>query len=407
MFNSLAQLSPIYLLCPNLFGFKGGIQVYSRFLLEALQDLSPQSERRVFLKYDRQVPDGIRRSPQTYFHCFGRWPRRVQSWLMFLSIVVWGLWQRPLLLIATHLNYGIACYALKLLTGCPYWLVVHGLEGWNLEAPWHCAALRAADRIIAVSHYTRDRLLIEQNLAPEQVTVLPNTFEPERFAIAPKPQSLLNRYGLRPDQPVILTVSRLGRSTAHQKGYRQVIQALPKIRQQLPDVHYLLVGKGDDAPAVQALVAALGLQANVTLAGFIADEELPAHYQLCDVLALPSCIEGFGIVYLEALASGKPVLAGDRDGAVDPLQQGKLGCLVDPGDVGAIADQLTQILQRTHPNLSLYQPEGLQREAIEQFGLTKFQKKLAQLLAPLGDHSVGRGAVVAPPRLQANGGLDS
>ena len=377
---TLAPAAPTYLLCPNIFGFKGGLQVYSRFLLEALQNLSPQTERHVFLKYDRQVPEAIARCPQTHFHCFGRWSHRMQSVLLGASVVLRGLGQPPQRLIATHLNYGPVCQGFKRLTGSPYWLVVHGLEGWALDHPQRQAALREAERVLAVSHYTRDRLLAEQDLDPEQVIVLPNTFDASRFTLGPKPVHLLQRYGLRPEQPVILTVSRLGRTTAHQKGYRQVLQALVQVRQQIPDLHYFLVGKGDDQPAAQALVNRLGLQDCVTLTGFVPEEELPAYYQLCDLFALPSCIEGFGIVYLEALASGKPVLAGDRDGAAEPLQQGRLGCLVNPEDRGAIAQGLRQLLQKTYPNPLVYQPQVLRQQAIARFEFARFQQRLGQLL---------------------------
>ncbi|NEP60882.1 MAG: glycosyltransferase family 4 protein, partial [Symploca sp. SIO2G7] len=90
--------------------------------------------------------------------------------------------------------------------------------------------------------------------------------------------------------------------------------------------------------------------------------------------------EGFGIVYLEALACGKPVLAGNQDGAVDPLLHGKLGCLVDPTDVKAIAYNLIQILQHTYPNPLLFQPQILRQQTIARFEFTQFRQTLAQLI---------------------------
>ncbi|MFP4121329.1 glycosyltransferase [Coleofasciculus sp.] len=84
---------------------------------------------------------------------------------------------------------------LKRLTGTPYWVIVHGLEGWNLSHPLRQKALRHADKIIAVSHYTRDRLLQEQQLNPAQISVLPNTFAATQFQPTPKPDYLLQRLG--------------------------------------------------------------------------------------------------------------------------------------------------------------------------------------------------------------------
>lgn len=366
-----------YLIFPNIFGFKGGIQVYSSFLLQALQNLHPQARYTVFLKYDKRAPQYSPFLSQTRFYCFGKWNRTCQSFLLAIAILLKGIWQQPQLWITTHINYSIVGYWLKRLTGVPYWVVVHGEEAWNLNNPRLQTALRHADRVLAVSHYTRNRLLAEQRLDPAQVSVLPNTFDASRFQIAPKPRYLLERYGLTPSQPVILTVTRLGRSSAEGKGYRQVLQALVEVRRQIPDVHYLLVGKGDDRDRVESLIAQLHLTDCVTLTGLIPDEELCDHYNLCDVFALPSCIEGFGIVYLEALACGKPVLAGNRDGAVDPLDGGKLGVLVDPENVGAIAERLIDILKGACPNPTVYQSERLRQETLERFEFARFQRHLA------------------------------
>ncbi|WP_228061036.1 MULTISPECIES: glycosyltransferase [unclassified Coleofasciculus] len=111
----------------------------------------------------------------------------------------------------------------------------------------------------------------------------------------------------------------------------------------------------------------------------VPDEELCDHYNLCYVFALPSRGEGFGIVYLEALACGKPILAGNQDGAVDPLVHGKLGCLVNPLDVDAIANNLILILQGTYPNPLMFQPELLRQETIKRFEVAHFCQILTQL----------------------------
>ena len=367
-----------FLLFPNIFNFKGGIQVYSHFLLETLQDLYPEATYDVFLKYDCKYPQHNSFLPQTSFHCLGKLPRWLQSVFLLFKTIILGIWQQPTLVITTHLNYAIACYWLKKLTGIPYWVVVHGLEGWNLENPSSQAALKYADRTIAVSEYTRKRLLKEQQLSPQQITVLPNTFNPAQFCPQPKPTYLQQRYGLKPNQPIILTVTRLGRSATY-KGYEQVLQALVKLRQRIPNLHYLLVGKGDDIPRIKNLVKELNLTDCVTLPGFIPDEELCDHYNLCDVFALPSQGEGFGIVYLEALACGKPVLAGCEDGSVDPLWQGKLGCLVNPNDVAEIATKLQEILEKTYPNALMFSPHLLREKTIRRYGLDQFCHTLANL----------------------------
>ncbi|MBW4425070.1 MAG: glycosyltransferase family 4 protein [Nostoc desertorum CM1-VF14] len=371
-----------YLIFPNIFDFKGGIQVYSTFFLQALQDVYPEAVYDVFLKYDKRNLRQQQNLPfltSTIFHYFGDLPRLLQTILFATKIIVLAIFQRPTIVISTHVNYATACYVLKLMTGIPYWVVAHGLEVWDIENNATKLALQKADKIISVSNYTRQRLLQYKNIDSEKIVLLPNTFDANQFRINPKPAYLLKRYNLTDNQPVILTVTRMGRMAKY-KGYDQILHALLKVRLYVPNVHFILAGKGDDIPRVKALVTNLDLQDCVTIAGFVPDEELCDYYNLCDVFALPSKGEGFGIVYLEALACGKPVLAGNQDGSIDPLAEGKLGCLVDPDNIEEIADNLVQILQGNCSNPVVYQSEYLQQKTIEAFDFSQFRTSLAKLV---------------------------
>ncbi len=379
-----------YLLFPNIFGYMGGIQVYSAALLRSLQDLYPNAEYDVFLKYDSPNSLNLQKLnflPQTRFHYFGRTHgesnrlRRYLTAILSVLKMFWlGLWQRPNLIITTHLDlYSFVFEIFKRFTGIPYWVTLHGLEAWNLQNKFLKFVLTHANHIIAVSHYTRDRVLQEQSFDATRITVLPNTFDASRFRITPKPEYLLKRYGLSPTQPVILTVSRLDRNTNY-KGYNTILESLVEVRKHIPNVHYILVGKGDNQPQIEVLIKKLNLQECVTLTGFVPEQELCDHYNLCNVFALPSTGEGFGIVYLEALACGKPVLAGNTDGSADPLLHGELGCLVSPNDVSEVAKQLIHILQGTYPNPVLYQPEQLREKVIALFELHQFQQQLSNLI---------------------------
>jgi glycosyltransferase involved in cell wall biosynthesis len=374
-----------HLIFPNIFGFKGGIQVYSTFLLKALQDLYPDANYDVFLKYDKHHLTNQLTKQQnwqfltsTKFHYFGDLPKLLQNIFFAIKIIILGIIQRPNLVISTHVNYAIACYILKLIAGIPYWVIAHGLEVWDIENNATKLALQKADKIICVSNYTRQRLLEETNIDSEKIAILPNTFNINQFQINSKPTYLLKRYNLTEEQPVILTVTRMGRMAKY-KGYDQIIHALIKVRLHIPNVHLILAGKGDDLPRIKTLVTSLNLEDCVTIAGFVVDEELCDHYNLCDVFAMPSKGEGFGIVYLEALACGKPVLAGNQDGSIDPLAGGKLGCLVDPDNVEEIADNLIQILKGDCSNPVVYQPEYLRQKTIEAFEFNQFRASLAKL----------------------------
>ena len=116
------------------------------------------------------------------------------------------------------------------------------------------------------------------------------------------------------------------------------------------------------------------------MTGFVPDSQLADYYNLCDVFAMPSKGEGFGIVFIEALACGKPVLAGNKDGSVDALANGELGALVNPDDLNEIANTLIQILQGIYPNPIMYKPEILRQKTIEYFGFDKFKMTLKKYL---------------------------
>jgi glycosyltransferase involved in cell wall biosynthesis len=375
----LLKQSSIHIWIPNIFQFKGGIQVYSEFFLKALNNFKFAINYKIFLKIDYCKPTNYSFLTNMQFYFAGSWPLAFRTLAFTIQLLGYGLWQRPNLVITTHLNFTVAAYWLKRITGIPYWTVAHGIEAWNIDRTALQKALQYADKILAVSTYTRDRLLKEQNIDPTKISLLPNTFDANRFQIAPKPQHLLNRYGLSVEQPIILTVARLDGSERY-KGYDQVIQSLPEICRHIPNIHYILVGKGCDRPRIEKLIAQLQLQDYVTLAGFVPEEELCAYYNLCDIFAMPSKREGFGIVYLEALSCGKPTLGGNQDGAIDALCNGKLGALIDPDDIGSISKTIIQILQGNYPNPLLYQPEALRENVIDIYGFAHFQKTLYNYL---------------------------
>lgn len=369
----------IHVWSPNIFGFKGGIQVYLIFFLKGLQNFSEPLNSYFFIKHDSSHESVDYQFKNTKFYFSGNWPSPLRTLAFASQITSLGMWQRPNLIISTHLNFLVAAYWLKRLVGIPYWVTVYGIEAWDVERPALKKALHNADRILSISGYTRDRLLKEQNLDPKKISLLPCTFDASQFQIAPKPTYLLEQYGLKPEQPIILTVSRLA-AVERYKGYDKILEALPQIRQAIPDVHYIIAGKGDDRPRLEQLIAQMGLQDCVTLAGFVPDEQLCDYYNLCDIFAMPSKREGFGIVYLEALACGKPTLGGDRDGAIDALCHGELGALVNPDNEEAIAQTIIQILHKTYPNPLLYHPEALRQKVIDVYGFERFQKTLSQYI---------------------------
>lgn len=391
MTGSFGDKPLIHFWVPNLFEFKGGIQVYLCDILFAIERLCKQNRNFVDVVIIDKLDVG---KPVDVFdvNCFsfvftGRFPKALQTLVFSLKTLAIAFTRRPNLILCGHLNFTPIAYLLYRLLGIPYWVLVYGVDAWNVKDPLRCQALHAAEKVISISAYTRDRLMQEQDLPFSKISLLPVTFNINRFQVKPKPSYLLDKHCLKASQPIILTVARLSDDEQY-KGYDQVIRAIPSIQENLPDVHYILVGKGSDRPRVEALIASLGLTGCVTLTGFVSDNEISDYYNLCDVFVMPSKGEGFGIVYLEALACGKPTVGGNQDGAIDALCQGELGILVDPDNVDEISTTLTEILQGKSLHPIIYQPEALRQKIDKIYGFESFQASLQALLQ--------KGNLVAP-----------
>jgi len=226
----------------------------------------------------------------------------------------------------------------------------HGHEvGWSM-LPGARRALRRIGRtndvITFVSQYARRR--ISSALGPDAaLEYLPpgvrvDTFRPDAAAR----RLVRAKYGLA-DSPVVLSVSRL----VSRKGQDSLIRAVPQIVERVPQAKVLIVGDGPDGPRLRTMVDSLGLRQQVLFAGRIPWSELPAHYAAGDVFAMPCRtrgsgldVEGLGIVFLEAAASGLPVIAGRSGGAPETVQSGHTGTVVDGRDVGAVACAVTDLL---------------------------------------------------------------
>jgi phosphatidylinositol alpha-1,6-mannosyltransferase len=155
------------------------------------------------------------------------------------------------------------------------------------------------------------------------------------------------RHGLV-DRPVVVCISRL----VPRKGQDALIHAWPRVLRAVPDAALLLVGGGPYRPALERLRTELGVAGSVRITGTVPWEELPAHYDAGDVFAMPCRtrrrgldVEGLGIVYLEASATGLPVIAGDSGGAPDAVLPGETGLVVDGRSVAALAEAVVDLLR--------------------------------------------------------------
>lgn len=379
----------IHVWVPDYASAIGGIQTFSRFTLRALRDLFPDSRIVVLSKNDTSYPDPVDDSTNS-FTPLGWWPTRLRTAAFSAELLRSAALERPDFVFTTHVNFAPVAYWLRKLFGIPFVAVGHGVEVWKIPKASVRHALRNCPCLLAVSEFTRQRMADVLGLTTERISILPDTFDPDKFTPGAKPRFLLKRYGLTAEQPVILTIARLA-SAERYKGYDQVLYALRGVARQFPNVRYVLGGRGPDRPRIESLIQELGLQANVILAGYVAAHELREHYNLCDVFAMPSKGEGFGIVFLEALGCGRPVVAGNKDGSVDAVLHGRTGVLVDPDSSEEISDALIQILARKHPLEVLYHPEQLRQQVVDAFGYDRFVKILREVIRRMEEAGVTAG----------------
>ena len=175
-----------------------------------------------------------------------------------------------------------------------------------------------------------------------------------------KPEHLLKRYWLTKENQVIFTLTRLA-STEQYKGHDQVIKVMSKLKEKFPNVRYILAGQYDHSEEIriQKLISEYKVDEEVIMTGFIKENELSDYFLLADLFVLPSKKEGFGIVFIEALACGLPVICGNVDGSVDAIRDGELGTAINPDGLAELEKALTDYL--TTPL-----PEGKRRDLQEQ-----------------------------------------
>jgi phosphatidyl-myo-inositol dimannoside synthase len=221
-------------------------------------------------------------------------------------------------------------------------VISHGVEVWQPLTHIRRAALHRADLVLAPSRYTAQKLNTSQGIPAEKIRQLPWPLSPDFLALATDPTSLPLPLGF-PQGRVILTVGRWVASERY-KGVDDLIFALAQLRRNIPRLHLVAVGDGDDLPRLQAQAAKLDLNDAVHFLRGLSRKELAACYARSDVFALPSTGEGFGLVFLEAMAFARPVVAARAGGSTDVVENEVNGLLVPAHDPEQLAHALARLL---------------------------------------------------------------
>jgi glycosyltransferase involved in cell wall biosynthesis len=360
----------------EIFEREGGIQSYVQDIFRSYSSFSEQSAD-VFLLRDGQDCANPFPSDRLNFHYFKHQSAQLGRLRMAIALFFHILKNRPQRVFCGHVNLAPLVRLLCQPFQIPYTVMVHGKEVWEPLPRALRIALQQADEIWTVSRYSRDRASASNQLDPGKIRLMPCAVDGDRFTPGEKSAALVERYGLM-DAKVMVTVARLWSGDIY-KGVDMTIRALGAIAQSIPNVKYLVIGRGDDQPRLAQLTKDLGVGDRVVFAGFVPTADLPEHYRLADAYVMPSQ-EGFGIVYLEAMACGVPVLAGDADGSADPLQDGKLGWRVPHQDVGAIAPACIEMLQQRAMPQGRSDGQWLRQQALDLFGKAAFTQRLRDAL---------------------------
>ncbi|MFL6210386.1 MAG: glycosyltransferase family 4 protein [Pyrinomonadaceae bacterium] len=215
-------------------------------------------------------------------------------------------------------------------------VIAYGIEVWRPLTSSQRRALQRANVLLAISDYTKAQLIKHSSVLPEKIKIFP-------CVLAPHWQ--LTQSVTPPDAkpPIVLSVTRLTKGDRY-KGVDNVIRSLPAVVSAVGPIEYRIVGEGNDVPRLRALATALGVGSYVNFMGGLADDELREQYRRCSLFVLPSREEGFGIVFLEAMAYSKPVIGGAHGGTPSVVKDGQTGILVDSLDVAGITQAISALL---------------------------------------------------------------
>jgi len=356
---------------PSLTAFGGGIELCARQVLDAVAAARPQAELGALLAREPSLVRPETLAPSLH----GRLTVSGGASSAGFLVAAARLLRQPLeVILCVHLHYLPLCAALARATGAKLVSLLHGIEVWAPGRPLARRAAGLADLTVAVSGFTAAQALRFLPVTPDRLMVAPNAVDTERFSPGtPDAPTVAKVAEVR--RPLLLTVARLDAGEGY-KGVDQVIRALGTIPPaQRPG--YVVAGDGTDRARLGAL--AVELEVAVTFLGRVSDEELVSLYRLADLFVMPSRNEGFGFVFIEALACGVPVVAGGVDGSVEALDGGRLGLLIDPLDVSAIAKAITDSLSgRTNP--SLRDAGWLRNEVVTRFGIAASHRRWAAVL---------------------------
>jgi phosphatidyl-myo-inositol dimannoside synthase len=332
----------------GVYGRIGGIERFNQRVISCLQSANPSviSDCAVISLWDKSEPGKSIKS-----HNFAFVPGSSNKIATLLSFLYHGLRLKPDLFLYGHVMLGFLSPIARLLRPkAHHVLIVYGAEVWNdptfRKIPhWERFLVRSnMDTVISISHFTQVLMKKVYRMNHRSFHLLPCAIDLDNPSSgrSQKLSSLQGRHRL-------LTVSRLTLNDRY-KGCDKVIRSLMKILPFFPDTHYFIVGKGPLKEELRALARNLGISDHVHFLGYLSDDELNHVYHQCHVFVMPSTMEGFGIVFLEAWKHMLPVVAGDRDASTEVITHAVDGLLVNPDSIRQLSEAIMRLLE--NPDLA-------------------------------------------------------
>jgi len=353
----------IFALVPEAHGGHGGIAKYDRDLLDALASHPRIDEVVALPRLLREEPSVL--PPKLTYVTDGVGSKARYLTTTLRELVLPG---GAALVVCGHLNLLPVAFAAAKRFRAPLAVVLYGIDAWRPPPSRAATALVGKlDHVVSISTTTLDRFRTWAVTPRAREHILPIAFDPRPFAPGPKPEALLDRYGLR-GKTVLMTSGRMVASE-RSKGFDEMLELLPRLQRENRErpVAYLAAGDGDDRPRLQERARRFGLAKDVIFTGHISELEKADHYRLADAYVMPCHGQAFGFVFLEAMACGIPVVASRADGSREAVRNGELGLLVDPWD----PDQLVAAVTK-----ALAQPRGVVPPGLSYFELPAFERRV-------------------------------
>ncbi len=357
--------STVLFIAPDMFGPPGGIARYGQMVSKSLVEAGIDLEVITLLDTGLEIPKSWKENAHFRYKS-----SRGSRFNFILRGILAAISRRPDIILIGHVNFAPLGYLLAKITGAKWATFIYGIDVWRRLRMIRRLALRLSDLIIAISGFTAQKSEEVNGVDRRKIRILYNCISPD-FVKEIVPKQVKTR------TLSILTVARLTQAERY-KGHDYVIRAVSLLKNRFPDLIYHIVGTGDWQPELETLAKELGVSNQVLFHGRVSEMELLEHYRSASIFVMPSRCEGFGFVFIEAMAHGLPVIGGNLDASPEVIVNGQTGFLVDPTSVESIVNAVTTLLET--PGLHEVIGQAAVSHVKDKFGFNRFQETLLQYL---------------------------